>query len=64
MELPQLLKEVPGQALEEKFIQICKDSDIMIKPLGIKGWHRILLGRNTTNTTKHNIVRFVDRKHS
>lgn len=36
----------------------------MIKPLGIKGWYTLLLGRNTTNTTKHNIVRFVDRGYA
>ena len=43
---------------------MCKDSDINISPMDIEGFHRLPIGRNTTNTTKRVIVKFVNRKHS
>ena len=32
--------------------------------MDIEGCHRLPIGRNTTNTTKRVIVKFVNRKHS
>ena len=57
--------QIPDQDLEENIIKICKDSDVNISHLDIDiGCHRLPLGRNTTNTTKRVIVKFVNRKHS
>ena len=56
--------QIPDQDLEENVVKICKDSDINISPMDIGGWHRLPLGRNSTNTTKRVIVKFVNRKHS
>ena len=50
--------------LEENLIKICKNSDINISHMDIKGCHRFTFGRNTTNTTKLVIVKFANRKHS
>ena len=56
--------QIPDQDLEENIIKICKGSDIDISPMHIEGCHRLPIGRNTTNTTKRVIVKFVNRKHS
>ena len=56
--------EVSDQNLEETVIGICKDSGIDVNSLDIEGCHRLPLGRNATNTNKHVIVKFVNRKHS
>ena len=50
--------------LAENIIKICKDSDINISPMDIEDCHRLPIGRNTTNTTKRVIVKFVNGKHS
>ena len=56
--------QIPDQDLEENIIKICKDSNINISPMDIEGCHRLPIGRNTTNTTKQVIVKFVNQKHS
>ena len=56
--------QIPDQDLEKNVIKICKDSDINVSSMDIEGCHRLPLGRNTTNTTKRVIVKFVNRKHS
>ena len=38
--------------------------DINISPRDIEGCHRLRLGRNSSNTSKRVIVKFVDQKHS
>ena len=47
-----------------KIVKICKGSDINIPSKDIEGCHRLPLGRNSTNSTKRFIVKFVNRKHS
>ena len=56
--------QIPDQDLEENVVKICKDSDINISPIDIEGCHRLPRGRNSTNTTKRVIAKFVSRKHS
>ena len=45
-------------------LEICKDSDINVSHMDNEGCHILPLGRNTTNTSKRVIVKFVNRKHS
>ena len=40
-----------------------KDSRIEVNSLDIEGCHRLPLRRNATNTNKHVIVQFVNRRH-
>ena len=58
----QHLKENLGEFF--KIVKICKGSDINIPSKDIEGCHSLLLGRNSTNSTKPVIVKFVNRKHS
>ena len=60
----QDLEENQDQDLEEKVVEICKDSDIEIPPIDIEDCHRLHLRRNATNTMKRFNVKFVKRKHS
>ena len=64
VEISGISNEVSDQNLEETVIGICKDSGIDVNSLDIEGCHRLSLGRNTTNTNKRVIVKFVNRKHS
>ena len=63
VEISEISNQIPDQDLEEN-VKIWKDSDINISPIDIEGCHRLPLGRNSTNTTKQVIMKFVDRKHS
>ena len=56
--------DILDQDLKENITKICKDLDITISPMDIEGYHRLPLGRNTTNITKRVIVKFVNRKYS
>ena len=64
VEISGISNQIPDRDLEENVVNICKDSDINISPMDIEGCHRLPLGRNSTNTTKQVIVKFVNRKHS
>ena len=64
VEIPGISNEVSDQNLEETVIRISEDSGIDVNSLDIEGCHRLLLGRNATNTNKRVIVKFVNRKHS
>ena len=64
VEISGISSEVSDQNLEGTGIGICKDSEIDVTPLNTEGCHRLTLGRNTTNTNKREIVKFVNRKHS
>ena len=64
VEISGISNDIPDQNLEENIVKICKDSDINVSPMDIEGCNRFLLGRNSTNTTKRVIVKFVNRKHS
>ena len=59
VEISGISNQIPDQDLEEN-IKICQDSDINISPMDIEGCHRLPIGRNTTNTTKRVIVKFVN----
>ena len=63
VEISEISNQIPDQDHEEN-VKIWKDSDINISPIDIEGCHRLPLGRNSTNTTKQVIMKFVDRKHS
>ena len=64
VEISGISNEIPDQNIEENVVKICKDLDISISPMDIEGCHKLHLGRNSTNTTKQVIVKFVTRKHS
>ena len=64
VEISGVSNDILDQDLEENIVKICRDSDINISPMDIKNCHRLPLGRNSTNTTKQVIVKFVNRKHS
>ena len=63
VEISGISNQIPDHDLEN-IIKICKDSDINISRMDIEGFHRLPFGRNTTNTTKRAIVKFVNQKHS
>ena len=62
VEISGISNQIPEQDLEENIIKICKDSDINISTMYIEGCHRLRIGRNTTNSIKRVIVKFVNRK--
>ena len=55
----EISNQIPDQDLEEN-VKIWKDSDINISPIDLEGCHRLPLGRNSINTTKQVIMKFVD----
>ena len=64
VEISGVSNEIPDQDLKENIIKICKESDINLPNMDIEGCHRHHLGRNTINTRKQVIVKFVNRKHT
>ena len=64
VEVSGISNDISDQDLEDNIVKICKDSDINISSKDTKGCHRLPLGRNSTNSTKRVIVKFVNRKHS
>ena len=61
MEISGISNYVLDNELEEKAIEICKDSDIVITCSNMEGCHFLSLGRYST---KQGILKFVNRKHS
>ena len=45
MEITWTSNETPNNYLHEQVFEICKDSDITIMDMDIKGCHKLLLGR-------------------
>ena len=64
MEISGIPNDVLDNDLEEKVIEICKDSDIVITSSDIEGCHRLPLERNSTSENKRVIVKIVNKKHS
>ena len=64
VEVSGISNDISDQDLEDNIVKICKDSDINISSKDIEGCYRLPLGRNSTNSTKRVIVKFVNRKHS
>ena len=64
VEISGIPNDVLDNDLEEKVIEIGKDSDIVITSSDIEGCHRLPLGRNSTSENKLVIVKFVNRKHN
>ena len=64
VKIPVISNDISDQDLEENIVKICKELDINISPMDIEGCHRLPLGRNSTNTAKRVILKFVNRKHS
>ena len=61
MEISGISNDVLDNELEEKAIEICKDSDIVVTCSNIEGCHFLSLGRYSTEQV---ILKFVNRKHS
>ena len=59
VEIAGVSNEIPNQHLEN-IIKICEDSDINISHMDIESCNRLPLGRNTANTTKQVIIKFVN----
>ena len=64
MEISGIPNDILDNDLEEKVIEICKDSDIVITSSDIEGCHRLPLERNSTSENKRVIVKLVNKKHS
>ena len=64
VEISGIPNDVLDNDLEEKVIEICKDSDIVITSSDIEGCHRLPLERNSTSENKRVIVKIVNKKHS
>ena len=64
VEISGISNQIPDHDLEENITKIYKDSDINISLMDIEGCHRLPIGRNTTNTMKRVILKFVNQKHS
>ena len=52
MEISGILNDVLDNNLEEKVIEICKDSDIVITPNDIEGSHYLPLRRKSASENK------------
>ena len=61
-EISGISDDILDEDLEEN-MKICQDSNINMSPMDIEGCHRLPLGRNSTNTLKQVIVKFVNRNH-
>ena len=64
VEISGILNDILDNDLEEKVIEVCKDSDIVITSSDIEACHCLPLGRSITSKNKQIIVRFVSREHS
>ena len=64
MEISGIPNDVLDNDLEEKVIEICKDSNIVITSSDIEGCHRLPLERNATSENKRVIVKIVNKKYS
>ena len=62
VEISGISNDIADQDLEESIIKIYLDINILY--VDNEGCHRLPLGKNTTNTTKRVIAKFVNRKHS
>ena len=64
VEISGIPHEILDNNLEDKVIDICKDTGIKIRHMNIEGCHRLPVSRNNAGGTKRVIVKFVNRKHS
>ena len=64
MEISGIPNDILDNDLEDKVIEICKDSDIVITSSDIEGCHRLPLERNSTSENKRVIVKIFNKKHS
>ena len=64
VEISGIPNDVLDNDLEEKVIEICKDSDIVMTSNDIEGSHYLPLGRKSASENKWVIVKFANRKHS
>ena len=64
VEISGIPHEILDNNLEGKVINICKDADIEIGHISIKGCHQLPLSRNNSGGAERVIVKFVNRKHS
>ena len=64
MEISGIPNDILDNDLEEKVIEICKDSNIVITSSDIESCHRLPLERNSTSENKRVIVKIVNKKHS
>ena len=64
VEMLGISNEIPDEDLENKVIEICKNSNIIINIADIEGCHRLPLGLSGTTDNKRMIVKLVNRKHS
>ena len=64
VEISGISNEVSDENLEQKVINICKESGIELNPYDIEACHRLPAERINTSNSKHVIVKFVNRKYS
>ena len=64
VEISGISNEVSDENVENKVINICKESGIDLNPYGIEACHRLPSGHVNTSNCKRVIVKFVNRKHS
>ena len=64
MEFSNIPSNIPGNQLEDKVIQICRESGVEVDQNGIEGCHRLPASRYSRSDNKRVIVKFVNRKHS
>ena len=64
VEISGIPNDVLDNDLEEKVIEICKDSDIVIRSNALESCHCLPLGRKSASEKKRVIVKFANRKLS
>ena len=64
MEFSNIPSNIPDNQLEDKVIQICRESGVEVDQNGIEGCHRLPASRYSRSDNKRVIVKFLNRKHS
>ena len=64
MEFSNIPSNIPDNQLEDKVIQICRESGVEVDQNGIEGCHRLPASRYSRSDNKRVIVKFVNWKHS
>ena len=63
VKLSGIRNDIPESDLEKVVIDICPDSGFEIEPKEIEGCHSLPISRNSRDSNKRVIIKFVNMKH-
>ena len=64
VEFSDIPNDIPDNQLEDKIIEICRESGVEVDENDIEGCHRFPASRYSLSDNKRVIVKFLNRKHS